>query len=266
MDIDTDWHVHPFQTTRDLDGMRHYAEAALARGLRKVVFTEHAPLGPAAPANAHFLDDADLDRYIACAEQTRADYAGRLEIAIGVEADYHPALLGHLEPILARYPWDYVLGSVHPLTGHWAGAFAGLEGPAYAEKALAATSEAIDSGLFDTIAHLDFFRWRRENDDPDFYLPERHGDAFHAIFAKMAAAGVALELNTSGLNKRFGSFLPCRTVWDWSRAYPLRRAYGSDAHLPERVGESFDVAVRDGWFVPAGKNLQPGAPSRRYPR
>ena len=44
--VDTDWHTHPFQGERNYDGMRRYAESALAKGLKRVIFTEHAPVDP----------------------------------------------------------------------------------------------------------------------------------------------------------------------------------------------------------------------------
>lgn len=240
MRIDEDRHVHPFQGTRNLDGMRDFAEAAIVKGLRAVCFTEHAPLPGWADASRHFLTEAELDRYIACAERLRDEYRGRLAIHIGLEADYHPRMHSHLRRLLSRYDWAHVGGSVHLHLPYWGDGIPQSE----SERtgfALALTREAVDSGFFHGINHLDFFRWHSHD-----YDPSPHREAYDALFARMVEKDVALELNTSGLSKEFRDMLPCVEVWKWSLAYPLKRCYGSDAHIPEQVAQFFERIYQPG--------------------
>ena len=120
MIIDTDSHTHPFQGSRDYDGMRKYAEAAVKVGLRKVVFTEHTPLDPRFGFdNRHHLNFAEYETYLECAERCRAEFAGVLEIGIGIEADYHPRNLEQVAKFKRDYPLDYVGGSLHLHAAFW---------------------------------------------------------------------------------------------------------------------------------------------------
>ena len=236
--IDTDSHTHPFQGRRDYDGMREYAEAAVARGLKRVVFTEHAPLDPCFGFDSgHYLDEREYETYLACAERCRAEFSGVLDIGIGIEADYHPRNLDHVANLKRSYPLDYVGGSLHLHARFWKDETAGLSGDAYFACALDRTLELIESGVYSTLNHLDFFRWKHDD-----YDPRRCEERIRDIFAAMVKHDVALELNTSGIRKNFASFLPCPEVWRWSLEYPLRRVYGSDAHKPEFVASDLAAA------------------------
>ncbi len=233
MIIDSDFHTHPFQQKRNYDGMRDFAESAIAKGLKRIVFTEHAPLDPEFhyEHNRHHLNFGEYDLYLECAERCRAEYAGRLEIGIGIEADYHPRNLDNVARLLANYRFDHVGGSLHLHAGFWDDETAGLAGDARIAYALDRTLELVESGLYSGLNNLDFFRWKLAE-----YEPRRHEERFRAVFEAMVKKHMSLELNTSGINKTFASFLPCAEVWRWSFDYPLARTFGSDAHKPELVG------------------------------
>jgi len=123
--------------------------------------------------------------------------------------------------------------------------------------------EAAESGLFHTIAHLDFFRWL--NDKERFgcrdgvYDPSEYSELIYRLFALMEKSGISLELNSSGLYKGFASILPCRDILKMASAYKLNYVYGSDAHSPEMVGcgqseiinslASWQLAALDGYNI-----------------
>ena len=138
MIIDTDFHTHPFQQERNYDGMRRYAESALAKGLKRIVFTEHAPLDPYFnfENHRHYLNSREYDIYLECAERCRAEYAGRLEIGIGIEADYHMRNLEQVARLRANYPFDHVGGSLHLHAVFWEEYTAGMTGDARIAYAL----------------------------------------------------------------------------------------------------------------------------------
>lgn len=238
--IDTDSHTHPFQQSRDYDGMRQYAEAAVRANLRKVIFTEHAPVDPCFGFDSrHYLNEAEYETYLECAERCRAEFAGVLEVGIGIEADYHPRNLEQVARLKRDYPFEYVGGSLHLHARFWKEDTADLSGDAYFVYALDRTLALVESGLYSTLNHFDFFRWKR-----DGYDPSRFEERIRDIFAAMVEHDVALELNTSGIRKPFASFLPCPEVWQWSLEYPLRRVYGSDAHKPEFVASDLAAAQK----------------------
>lgn len=82
-------------------------------------------------------------------------------MGIGLEADFHPGTEGFLAQLLRRYPFDYVIGSVHYL-GAWP-----LDHPDHQEEYawrdlkevfrayFQEVEKAARSGLFHAIGHLD---------------------------------------------------------------------------------------------------------------
>ena len=231
-----DAHTHPYQVHRDASGPEEFAQAAFDKGLPGIAFTEHAPLWR--PMRRHFLTEDELDRYLDDAAAARARWAGRLDIRIGIEADWHPRNADYLAALLASHPQiEFAACSIHLHGTHWEEETAGLDDEALTALALRETLAAVRSGLFSRINHIDFLRYKHPGFD---YHPERHEDSFREIFAEMARRGVALEWNPSGFRKPYAEPHPCDLVWKWSLDYPLRREYGSDAHRAELVGSFID--------------------------
>lgn len=230
-----DCHTHPFQAKRSIEGMRDYAETALRKGLKRIVFTEHAPLRPGLYSSGHFLTEREFELYFDCFRQVCGEYAGRLEIIFGAEMDFHPDNLPMVRRLVERYPVAYRLGSLHMHLPFWRARWEGKSREYALGLALAETEKLIRSGLFDTLAHFDFFRFRME-----WYEPSMIFDKVRPVFEALAETGVALEINTSGLRKPFASTLPGRELLELTRPYGLNYRLGSDAHAAEFIADAFD--------------------------
>lgn len=128
-----------------------------------------------------------------------------IKLRLGIEADYFPGAAAEeeLASMLKAYPYDYVIGSVHFFEG-W-----GFDNPKlqhlfskYDLEALygaffKTVEKAIDSDLFDIIAHLDnlkVFEYR-----PDETRLMRW---YHRIAEKLSEENIATELN-AGLFYRY---------------------------------------------------------------
>ena len=234
-----DAHVHPYQVRRDAQGPEEFAQAAFEKGLDGLVFTEHAPLWYPEP-RLHFMTEPELLRCIEDCLATKARWAGRVDIRIGVEADWHPRNADFVAGLLARHPEiECATGSIHLHGPHWEKEREGLDGEESTALALRETLAAVKSGLFSRINHIDFFRIHLQRTGAEYH-PERHEEAFREIFAEMEKRGIAFEWNASGFRRDFAEALPCDLVWRWSLDYNLPRTYGSDAHKPEDVGAFID--------------------------
>lgn len=232
-----DSHTHPFQQRRCYEELVLFAETALERGFDGIVFTEHAPM--CVPTTSHHLTEKELERYLELGEKCREQYRGRLNILVGIEADYLPENLEYQAKLIEKYQIAYVSGSLHFHLPFWEAALRNVSPEKRMELALQQTGDMIRTGLYQTINHLDFFRWKLTE-----YQPERCRDSFCAIFEEMARRKIALEWNSSGLRKEFSSVLPCQEVWEWSSAYPLRRTFGSDAHQALFLGWGWEDYCR----------------------
>ena len=251
MKITADYHTHPFQTTRDYAGMLAMANRAVECGYETICFTEHAPLDLKIAGNRHHLNMEEYELYLECAERCRREFAGTLKVLIGIEADYHPGNLEQVAGLRSEYPFDHVGGSLHIHAPFWKEIAAAVPEEKRFDFVLDQTEKLIESGLFDSVNHLDFFRWKLVRD----YTPRLREERFRDIFDRMVRRGLKLELNVSGVRKDFNSFLPCREVWDWSLDYPLERCYGSDAHDPSQLGCEMERAAA--WLAAADAH---GAP------
>ena len=94
-----------------------------------------------------------------------------------------------------------------------------------------------ETGHFDTIAHLDLVKkfGHRPNRDP--------GELYERVARRLAAAGVAVEVNTAGLRKPVGELYPHPDLLTACRRAGVPATLGSDAHRPEEVAADYPLAV-----------------------
>ena len=105
----SNYHTH----SRHCDGrgeLREYVEYALSKGFKALGFSGHAPVP--FPNNFSIKDD-DYLNYCNEVRALKAEYAGRIDIRLGLEIDYIPGLLEDFTPLVEQGGLDYTIGSVH---------------------------------------------------------------------------------------------------------------------------------------------------------
>lgn len=235
----TDYHVHTARCGHAGGTMRAYVEAALARGLHEVAFTDHVPLyflPGEDPDPGLAMTRAELPEYVGEVLALREEFAGRIDVLLGLEADYaegHEAALGE---ILAAHDWDVVLGSVHWVAGDWidapgAGARHEREGTAtlWAEY-YRLLSKAAATRFFDVLTHFDLPKKFGHRMPPE--LARHEADAVAAA----RGAGVAVEVSSAGLRKTVGEEYPAPPLLARLVAAGVPIILSSDAHAPAEVG------------------------------
>jgi histidinol-phosphatase (PHP family) len=240
-----DYHVHTRRCGHATGKMAEYVENAQRKGLREIGFTDHIP--------QYFLPEKVRDSSLAMAEGELDAYVGEvlalsagyedISVKLGIEADYAPGHEGALKAILERYPFDYVLGSVHYING-W-----GFDNPAhidgYAGKEIDAlyavyfglVQRMAASGLFDVVAHPDLLKK---------FGHRPYGDVvplYESTVRSIAAAGMAVEVNTAGLRQPAREIYPAPVFLAICYEYGVPVVLGSDAHRPDDVGRDFEAAA-----------------------
>ena len=219
--------------------MRSFIIEAQKRGIEELTFTEHCPLLPG-------KSRASFDKYVMLTLELIEEISFP-RVKLGIELDYHPQLVVDAAHLIQQYPFEYVLATVHIHSELYTDK---IRDKSYDEAiafALEMNIQAIDTGLFDAIAHLDFARWL--SDENRFgvwsgnYAPRKHKDAFLKVLARMEKRGVALEVNSSGLTKSFSSLLPCPEVLAWAEDFDLMYVFGSDAHDSDKVGFGYEKVL-----------------------
>lgn len=240
-----DYHTHTTRCGHATGGMAEYVEAAIAAGLSEIGFSDHIPmywLPPEQRDPGIAMRDEELEHYVSDVLQLRKQYP-QIPIRLGIEADYIPGREGDLERLLAPYPWDYVIGSVH-FIGEW-----GFDNPAevnrYAEwdiselyaRFFTLETKAAASGLFDILAHLDLIK--KFGHRPSQDLSRLYAD----VADQIAQAGVAVELSTAGLRKPVAEVYPNRSLLDELARRDVPIVISSDAHTPQEVAWGFADAL-----------------------
>ncbi|HWI64159.1 MAG TPA: histidinol-phosphatase HisJ family protein [Symbiobacteriaceae bacterium] len=240
-----DYHTHTVRCGHAEGTMEEYVEAAIAAGLKEFGFSDHLPFywSPEdQPDPTSSMARHELEEYVADVLRLRDRYR-EIPIRLGIEADYVPGYEEDLVNMLAPYPWDYVIGSVH-IIGDW-----DFDNPAkvnrYADwdiselyaKFFTLEIMAAKSGLFDVLAHIDLIK--KFGHRPSHDLGRLYADVAETI----AKNDVAIELSTAGLRKPVREVYPNPALLKecCDRGVPL--ILSSDCHAPGEVAWGFAEAA-----------------------
>lgn len=238
--------------------MERTCARAVELGLPAIAFTEHVdftewgahdnpPSGtpetePAQIGTRERVRPLDVEGYLASVQNCRARFPG-LRILSGIEAGEPHHFAGSVAAVLAQGRFDRVLGSLHSVVHE--GRLVGVDRvlhqlPAhdvmrtYFAELLGLVQ---NSDVFQVLAHCDYPRRSWPTERAGGYREADFEEEYRTVFRALAASGRALELNTR-------SPLASATLmrW-WYQEGGDAVSFGSDAHVPLRVGALFDVAV-----------------------
>jgi histidinol-phosphatase (PHP family) len=219
--------------------MEAYVELACQLGLRQVGFADHNPLPNGLAADVR-MDEAELDDYVADVLRLRECYRSQIEVLLGIEMDYIEGLETYCEQMIARYPWDYVLGSIHYLDpecriSSWPRRFTGDTAALY-RRYFELVRKLARSGLCDVVAHFDV---AKRSSQP---IPAPLEGDMQRTLAEIAHADLCLEINTSG--HRHSELIkpepyPSLSIIKQAILLKIPLMVNSDAHEPSQVGFKF---------------------------
>lgn len=208
-------------------------------------FSDHLPM-VVGWKPGYSMRRSELDGYVTLVRSLAGEYAPAIRILLGIEADYFPAAEAEIAALLADYPFDYVIGSVHFLGDGFAydhsdnrGRYEDLGVDRIYLEAYELVAAAAGSGLFDVIGHFDLPKkfGHRPAD------AERVAAAAGAALQAVKRAGAAIELNTAGWRKPVGEAYPALDLLTEAAGLDIPLTFGSDAHRPEEVGDGFGRAI-----------------------
>jgi histidinol-phosphatase (PHP family) len=242
-----DLHTHHERCGHAIGTIRDYIEAALEKGLSVIGISDHAPYF------AHELDHPypgiamsrkTLETYIAEVLSLREEYRGRIDVLLGIESDFFPESAEIYRNHLQRYPFDYVIGSVHHTNGVSIFKKQRWENLSYEqivsekETYYSLIRESAKSGLFQIIGHADAMK-RYYPELSDIPTPKVE-EAIRVI----GECGLAMEVNTSGKASDCRSWYPSDDILEMALHYGVDITFGSDAHHPDRVGDEWEQVSR----------------------
>ena len=151
-----------------------------------------------------------------------------------------------MRELVAAWPFDYVLGSLHYLDGMSVGAIANW-GPEVGQEERFARFAAYfyemasmaKSGLVQVASHPDFIKLRAVEDFHAWLaLPESMAPLTAAMEA-LARTGTAMEVSAAGLRQNFAEPYPAPAIMRLAREAGVDICFGSDAHAPADIARQF---------------------------
>jgi len=263
-----DFHVHCDYSSDARGSAEEYAAFALKNGLRAMCFTTHCDLDPRrrhhdgkVRLKGEIVDVTSdwLRHYVKDVREVSARYADRgLEVRLGLEIGYTPGIEHLISPVIDSFDFDFILAGVHTLEG------TDIVSSTESKEYFAAHSprevcgayyrdlgEAVASGLFDCIAHIDIYK-RMGFDHYGEALNRAHEGLAEPVLAGIAERGISLEINSGGFRKGFPWPFPSPDILALAREAGIEDITpGSDCHTPEetgyRIGECLEVAMKAGY-------------------
>ena len=210
-----------------------------------------------------------LSSYLHDVREARELYRGRVEIYLGIEADFIPGLTSPAHERIRALGLDYVLGSVHfigPNAGdhQWTvdgprseleeAIRLGFQGDArkLVERYYQLLAEMARTAPPDIVSHFDVVK--KNNSDGSLFSEEErwYREAVRMALGAVRSSGSVLEINTGALVRSTnGTYYPSPWILQEAWALDIPVMINADAHDPAHIDARFTEAaeiLRDAGF------------------
>jgi len=227
-----DLHVHTHYSSDSTAVMEDYCLTAIKLKLDCICFTDHVDCDPNDFGYGFYNADDYFDEF----NRTKEKYGDKLTILSGMEFG-EPHLYKKEFDILLKYPYDFIIGSLHWWYNHM------FPSQMVAQNVSAEDCYAnywtemynmVSYGGFDCVGHFDF---------PKRYYKEviYDGNVIKDIFAVMKKNKLYLEVNTSSLRRGLDENMP---NYDVLKLYDGEYyTTGSDSHFAYELYSDIDKIV-----------------------
>ena len=245
------FHFHDHRSSDGSGSLAEHCEAAVRAGIREICVTNHAEvMGPDGSWRADFAEMRE--RFLSIGEGVREvrQRFPELRVRLGIELEYRPEWTDTFDRLTLDVPFDFVLGSIHIVDGFniSGGAdrdlfFAGRTQDEAYLRYFRELEAMVEWGGFDVVSHFDLVT-RYGHRHYGGYEPARYRDVIQPALEKMAARGLGLEINTSGVRGP-GTPYPALDILVWAREAGVPAlTIGTDSHHPEAFADGLAEGMR----------------------
>ncbi|MCI6466988.1 MAG: histidinol-phosphatase HisJ family protein [Faecalicatena sp.] len=245
--ITSDFHMHTDFSSDCDTPVRSMIEGAIEKGLRTICITDHndkdypfhEDIGPKAFT-------FDLDEYFKVLGALRKEYEDRIDVRIGIEIGLQPHLGEYYKELVNKYPFDFVIGSVHVVHGndpYYQEMFQGRSDEEAYRETFQATLEDLDAvDDFDVLGHIDYVVRYGKNKTQE-YSYQKYKEELDEILKKVISKGKGIEMNMAGFKYALGFCHPHPDVLKRYRELGGEIiTIGADGHKPEHIAYDFEKA------------------------
>lgn len=228
------YHTHTARCHHATGTEREYIEKAIAEGVRVLGFSDHVPM-PFADGHQswHRIRMEELEDYIRTLEALREEYRGHIDLLIGFEAEYYPAVFEDMLALISKYDYDYLILGQHylgneeleyPLGRGW-------DDEAFLARYVDQVCQGLSTGVFTYLAHPDNLKF--VGDDAAYERQMRR------LCQTCLDLDIPLEINLLGL--RAGRHYPSERFFNIAADMGNKVVLGCDAHAPNEVAISENI-------------------------
>lgn len=251
--IQADMHMHTWFSTDSEACPRDMADKAVRKGLKTICFTDHFDKDDLEWGEEGIFD---VDAYFVEMQKLQEEYAGKLNIRIGIELGFRTYLKDYYEELTKKYPFDFVIGSVHNVPYKKDAEGNILYTDPAAEKLftdrtdkeayrlmMETTLENVrTSDCFQTLGHLDYVVRYGKSREKEYSYTD-YADIIDEILKLLIEKEKGLEVNSAGLKYGLPFAHPHPDVLKRYRELGGEIiTIGADAHKPEHIAYDFAKA------------------------
>lgn len=251
--IQADMHMHTWFSTDSEACPCDMADEAVRKGLKTICFTDHFDKDDLEWGEEGIFD---VDAYFVEMQKLQEEYAGKLNIRIGIELGLRRYLKDYYEELTKKYPFDFVIGSVHNVPYKKDAEGNILYTDPAAEKLftdrtdkeayrlmMETTLENVrTSDCFQTLGHLDYVVRYGKSREKEYSYTD-YADIIDEILKLLIEKEKGLEVNSAGLKYGLPFAHPHPDVLKRYRELGGEIiTIGADAHKPEHIAYDFAKA------------------------
>lgn len=251
--IQADMHMHTWFSTDSEACPRDMADEAVRKGLKTICFTDHFDKDDLEWGEEGIFD---VDAYFVEMQKLQEEYAGKLNIRIGIELGLRTYLKDYYEELTKKYLFDFVIGSVHNVPYKKDAEGNILYTDPAAEKLftdrtdkeayrlmMETTLENVrTSDCFQTLGHLDYVVRYGKSREKEYSYTD-YADIIDEILKLLIEKEKGLEVNSAGLKYGLPFAHPHPDVLKHYRELGGEIiTIGADAHKPEHIAYDFAKA------------------------
>ena len=250
-----DYHVHTEFSDDSIYPMEDVIRDAVKMGMDEICITDHVDYGVKVDwdsgkeilyRNGEPLANVDYPAYIEKIRALKEQYDGRIRIRTGMEFGVQMHTIPQFEELFARYPFDFIILSVHQVEDKefWTQDFQrGRSQKEYNERYYEEMLELVKNYKnYSVLGHMDLIK---RYDEEGSYPFEKLRPVVEEILKIVIADGKGIEINTSSHRYGLDGTMPSEEIL---RLYRKLGGHiitiGSDSHKPEHLGTYIEKTKR----------------------
>lgn len=232
-----------------------FVEAAISKGMNGIGFSDHMLKTEKDcyiyNGERNSVGLKKFPKYLQEIRRLKRKYSSKIKILLGFEVDYFPDEEKYIRDFIAKYTFDYLVGSVHFVNGipidqdyetydTAVNSCGGLLD--FYIQYYKTVQKMIRMKCFQVIGHIDIVKiFNRKNNPESLRLKK----IIYETLRLMRKYKCLLDVNVAGYIKPKGELYPNQEILKMSKEAGVEVSYGDDSHDPKHVGRFFKRALAE---------------------